>query len=118
MNDDNIIRVYKKLFNSVPAIGFLSRRKRILAYLTVTINAQQMLDAEEMNEEEALFVLSMLMRKNKNFQKAGMMAALNLPGLDKETLKPIGLLYANEVRKILNLAPVDDTNPAPYEQIE
>lgn len=118
MNDDNIIRVYKKLAKCVPAIGFLSRRKRILAYLAVTINAQQMLDTEEMSEAEALFVLSMLMRKNKNFQKAGMMAALNLPGLDKDTLKPIGLLYANEVRKNLNLALVDTTNPSPPEQIE
>lgn len=106
-DDDKIINIYKKLAKCVPSIGFMSRRKRILAYLTVTINAQQMLDTEEMSEEEALFILSMLMRKHKNFQKAGMMAALNLPSLDKDTLKPIGLLYANAVRKNINLAPID-----------
>ncbi len=110
-DDDKLLKIYKKLAKCVPSIGFMSRRKRILAYLTVTINAQQMLDTEEMSEDQALFILSMLMRKHKNFQKAGMMAALNLPSLDKDTLKPIGLLYANEVRKNLNLAPVVNVDP-------
>jgi hypothetical protein len=117
MNDaDNTIKAFEKLARCVPAIGFMSRRKRIFAYLVVTTNAQQMIDAEEISEAEALFVLSMLMRKHKNFQKAGMMVALNLPELDKNDLKPVGLKYANEVRKNLKLAPMDEKFASSPEQ--
>jgi len=104
---DNTIRAFEKLARSVPDIGFLSRRKRILAYLVVSTNAQRMVDNEEINEEEAIFILSLLMRKHRNFQKAAMMAALNLPKLDKEMIKPIDRKYLKEVRKHLKHAPVD-----------
>jgi hypothetical protein len=113
MNEEQAKKAFEKLVSCLPPIGFLSRKKRIFAYLVVTTNAQQMIDYDEINEAEALFVLSMLMRKNKNFQKAGMMAALNLSSLDESELKPIGFKYANEIRKNLKLAVISHTNSQP-----
>ena len=104
---DNAIKAFEKLARSVPDIGFMNRRKRVLAYLVVSTNAQRMIDNEEISEEEAVFILSLLMRKHRNFQKAAMMAALTLPKLDKEMIKPIDRKYLNEVRKHLKHAPVD-----------
>lgn len=104
---DKAIKAFEKLARSVPDIGFMSRRKRILAYLVVSTNAQRMIDNEEISEKEAIFLLSLLMRKHKNFQKAAMMAALNLSRLDKEMIKPLDRKYLNEVRKHLKHAPID-----------
>ncbi|MGR9099826.1 MAG: hypothetical protein ACU826_04590, partial [Gammaproteobacteria bacterium] len=68
--------------------------------------------AGQISEEEALFVLSLLMRKCKNFQKAGMMASLSLSTIGKGALKPVGLRYANEMRANMKLMPVGDgTSP-------
>ncbi len=106
-NADNAIKAFEKLARSVPDIGFLSRKKRVLAYLVVSTNAQRMIDNEEISEDEAIFILSLLMRKHRNFQKAAMMAALNLPKLDREMIKPIDRKYLNEVRKHLKHAPVE-----------
>ncbi len=104
---DNAIKAFEKLARSVPDIGFLSRKKRVLAYLVVSTNAQRMIDNGEISEEEAIFIFSLLMRKHRDFQKAAMMAALNLAKLDKEMIKPIDLKYLNEIRKHLKHAPVD-----------
>ena len=108
MNENNSTQAYKILFNNMPSIGFLSRKKRVLAYIKITAQTQEMIDAEEISEEEALFVLSLLMRKCKNFQKAGMMAALSLDNIGKGVLQPIGLRYANEMRANMKLMPIGD----------
>ena len=96
---DNSIQAFNKLCNHIPSIGFLSRTKRIRAYISVTNLAQKMIDNKEFTEEEALFVLSLMMRKHSDFQKAASMTALNLAQLGSEPFKPIGFLFANEMRK-------------------
>lgn len=101
------LQAYDTLLESVPSIGFLSRTKRIKAYLKVTETAQKLIDAEEINEEEALFMLSILSRKHGAFQKAVMMTALNLPKIDKKVLTPIGFRYVNEFRASLQMTPVE-----------
>ncbi len=104
---DKSIQAYDKLLQSIPAIGFLSRKKRINAYLKVTDITQKMIDEQEISEEHALFLLSILVRKCSAFQKATMMVALNLSNIDKKRLKPVGFKYANELRCSLQLLPVD-----------
>lgn len=101
------LEAYEQLSQSVPSIGFLSRTKRIKAYLTVTKLAQSLIDDEEVTEEEALFMLSILSRKHAAFQKAVMMTALNLAKIDKKALTPIGFHYVNEFRTSLQMTPVD-----------
>ena len=107
---DTSIQAYDKLNRSVPSIGFLSRKKRIAAYIKVTEITQHMIDEQEISEDHALFLLSILVRKCSPFQKATMMVALNLPNIDKKLLQPVGFKYANEFRCSLKLYPVDDDN--------
>lgn len=102
------LQAYEKLYESVPSIGFLSRKKRIAAYLTVTDQAQRMIDEQEISEEQALYLLSILARKCAAFQKAMMMTALNLTNIDRRQLKPVAFKYANEFRCSLQLYPVDE----------
>jgi len=102
LSADRAIRAFEELALNVPKIGFLNHQKRIRAYLTVSKNTQQMIDDGEINEEEALFILSLLMRKHKNFQKAAMMAALNFSKLDKKSMSSLDRKYLIEVRKHLN----------------
>ncbi len=104
---DASMQAYEKLLAQMPSIGFFSRKKRILAFLKVTAMAQEMIDEGEITVDHALFILSILSRKNPAFQKAAMMTALNLPKMQKRVLKPIGLQYANEFRCNLQLLPVD-----------
>ncbi len=66
-----------------------------------------MVDAGDTDDEEVQFVLSMLMRKNKNFQKAAMMTALNLQHIGSKPLSELGFKFANEVRNNLKLFSVD-----------
>ena len=105
---DKSLQAYDKLYQSIPAIGFLSRKKRIAAYLKVTGLAQRMIDDQEISEEQAFYLLSILVRKCAPFQKAMMMAALNLASIDRRLLQPVGFKYANEFRGSLQLLPVDD----------
>lgn len=107
---DKSLQAYDKLYLSIPSIGFLNRKKRIAAYLKVTEMTQQMIDEQEISEDHAIFLLSILVRKSPPFQKAAMMTALNLPNIDKKLLKPVGFKYANEFRCGLQLFPVDEDN--------
>ncbi len=100
------IAVYEKLHQSIPPIGFLNRKKRVIAYLTVTQLAQGLIDASELSEENALFVLSLLVRKNASFQKAAMMAALHLATIDRQSIAAVGFTYANAVRCNMKLLPI------------
>lgn len=109
MDADNSILAFNKLCQNVPAIGFLSRKKRIQAYIAVTNLAQELHDSGEISEEEALFVLSLMMRKHKNFQKAASIVSLNLASLGPRPFKPLGFQFANQMRANLKLSPVDDT---------
>ena len=59
------IAVYEKLYQRIPPIGFLSRKKRVMAYLTVTQLAQTLIDAGELSEDNAQFVLSLLVEKTR-----------------------------------------------------
>lgn len=104
---DKSFKAYDKLNNSIPSIGFLSRKKRIIAYIKVTKTAQLMVDNKEISEENAVFLLSILVRKVPSFQKAAMMVALNLPTMDKKILQSVGFRYANEMRCNLKMMPVD-----------
>jgi len=107
---DQSTEAYEKLLDNMPEIGFISRKKRIRAYIKITNMAQEMVDEQLISEENALFVLSMLGRKSANFQKATMMMVLNLPNFDIKLLKPIGFRYANERRCNLQMYPVDDNH--------
>ena len=109
-NPENAIKAFTELSNNVPAIGFFSRNKRIRAYIAVTNQVQKMIDSEQISQAEALFVLSLLVRKHQDFQKASMMVALNLPSLGSAPFKPIGFQYANELRVNLKMSPVEGEN--------
>ena len=105
---DKSLEAYDKLNNSVPSIGFLSRKKRAIAYIKVTKIAQQLIDDKELSEENVLYLLSTLVRKNASFQKAAMMVALNLANIDRKLIQPVGFKYANDMRCNLQITPVDD----------
>jgi hypothetical protein len=107
---DTSIQAYDKLYKSVPDIGFLNRKKRIRAYLKVTKIAQQLIDEEEISEDQALYLLSILVRKYSPFQKASMMTALNLSDIERKLISSIGFKYANDFRCSLKMMPVDYDN--------
>lgn len=106
MNTNDPVEVYEKLLENMPSIGFISRKKRIKAYIKVTKLAQEMVDAEEISEDEALFILSLMAKKSNTFRKAVTMTALNLNTIPKEAFKAVGFRYADEMRCNLNLHPV------------
>jgi hypothetical protein len=95
VNLDNAEKIFKILYSSMPSIGFLSRKKRILAFISVTRDLQSMIDAGDTDEEEAMFVLSMLMRKNKDFQKSALLTALNLQHIGNKSLTETAVKFAN-----------------------
>ncbi len=105
---DKSMKAYDKLYQNIPSIGFLNRKKRVAAFLKVTALAQQMIDDQEISEDHAIFLLSILVRKCATFQKAAMMAALNLASIDRSVIKPVGFKYANEMRCSLQMLPVDE----------
>ncbi len=107
---DTSIKAYEKLFKSVPAIGFLNRKKRIRAFLKVTKIAQQLIDDREISEDQALYLLSILVRKYSPFQKASMMTALNLSDIERKLISSVGFKYANDFRCSLKMMPVDYDN--------
>ena len=94
---------YDKLFKNMPAIGFISRKKRIQGYIQLTEIAQFMITNGEITDESALLVLSIMMRKCSDFQKAATMTALSLNSIEKNIIPPIGLKFIFEVRKNLSL---------------
>lgn len=104
---DKSIAAYEKLYQSIPSIGFLNRKKRVIAYLKVTKLAQELIDKGELSEDNAKYILSILVRKHAPFQKATMMAALNLSSIDKKLISSIGFQYANEFRGNMQMLPID-----------
>lgn len=102
------LEFYDTLCTTMPSIGFMSRKKRVYAYLDVTKKMQKLIDEQDISEENALFLLSVLVRKHSPFQKATMMAALNLANIDRKLIRPIGFRYANDFRCSLKMMPVDD----------
>lgn len=105
---DKSIEVYDTLYQSIPSIGFFSRKKRIIAYLKVTKIAQQMIDEKEISEENALYLLSILAQKSAVFQKAAMMTALNLATIDRKLIPAVSFKHANEMRCNLQMLPIDE----------
>ncbi len=101
--EQRITDAFNQLRKNMPSIGFLSRKKRIKAYIEITQITDYMLNHNEIDEESALFILSLLMRKCSAFQKAATMTALSLDSIGKEVLPPIGLKFSLEVRKNLSL---------------
>ncbi len=87
----------------MPSIGFINRNKRIKAYIKVTNFAQKMIASDEISEDEALFVLSIMAKKSNSFRKAITMTALSLETLPKGAVKAVGFKYANAMRINLNL---------------
>ena len=106
---DKSLEAYEQLYQSVPSIGFLSRKKRIIAYLKVTRLAQQMIDEQEISEDNVLYLLSILVRKYAPFQKAAMATMLSLANIDRKLISAVGFKYANELRTNLQMYPVDDS---------
>ncbi len=94
---------YEKLLKNMPSIGFINRKKRIKAYIQLTKIADYMIKTNEISEDEALFILSLLMRKCSAFQKAAMMTALTLNSIGKGIISPIGVKFSLDVRKNLSL---------------
>lgn len=105
---DKSLAAYDTLYNSMPSIGFLSRKKRVIAFLKVTKKAQKMIDDEELSEDNALFLLSILAKKTSQFQKSAMMSALHLATIDRKIISTIGFKYANEMRANIQMLPIDD----------
>ena len=101
--EENTTKAFEKLRENMPSIGFINRKKRIKGYIQITEIAQYMISNEEMTNEGALLILSVMMRKCSDFQKAAMMTALSLNTIGKNILSPIGLTFILEVRKNLNL---------------
>ena len=108
---DKSLKAFANLTDLMPPIGFFSQDKRLSAYILITDRVQRFLKNDTLTEEEAMFVLSLLVRKNKDFQKASMSTALSLHKLDFSYFSSIGISFANEVRKNTNFAPVDKTKP-------
>ncbi|MBE0471986.1 MAG: hypothetical protein IBX55_21065 [Methyloprofundus sp.] len=94
---------YEKLLKNMPSIGFINRKKRIKAYIQLAEIADYMIESNEINEDQALFIFSLLMRKCSNFQKAAMMTALTLNSIGKGVISPIGVKFSLDVRKNLSL---------------
>jgi len=94
---------YEKLLKNMPSIGFINRKKRIKAYIQLSEMAEYMIKNNEINEGEALFIFSLLMRKCSNFQKAATMTALTLNSIGKGVISPIGIKFSLDVRKNLSL---------------
>jgi len=103
-NADKITLAYEKLRENMPSIGFLSHKKRIKAYIEVTNIAEYMINSDEVSEEDALFILSMLMRKFARFQKAASMTAMSLENIGRKVMSPIGVKFAVAARRNLNLS--------------
>jgi len=105
---DKSLAAYDTLDKIMPSIGFLSRKKRVIAFVKVTKKVQQMLDDQEISVENALYLLSIMARKKADFQKSAMMTALNLTNIDSKLIPAIGFKYANEMRCNLQMLPVDE----------
>jgi len=105
---DKSLEAYDRLYKIMPSIGFLSRKKRVRAFLKVTKQAQQMIDEQMLSEDNALYLLSVLVRKSASFQKAAMMVALNLAQIDRKAISLVGFNYANNMRCNMQMMPVDD----------
>lgn len=101
--EESTTKAFEKLRENMPSIGFINRKKRIKGYIQISEIAQYMISNEEMTNEGALLILSVMMRKCSDFQKAAMMTALSLNTIGKNILSPIGLTFVLEVRKNLNL---------------
>lgn len=108
--EENTAIAFEKLRKNIPPIGFINRKKRIKAYIQLTEIAQFMITNAEMTDESALLILSLMMRKCSDFQKAAMMTALSLNAIEKNILSPIGLTFILEVRKNLNLPSTHHSN--------
>ncbi len=100
---------YDELLESMPSIGILSRKKRVIAFIKVTQTAQKLVDNDQLSEENCLYLLSVLARKCANFQKSSVMTALNLSTIDLKLIPAIGFKYANAMRCNLQMLPVDQT---------
>lgn len=124
MSEDNMSfeestsRAYDKLVENMPSIGIISRKKRVKAYIQVTKIAEYMITSEEITEESALLIFSIMMRKYADFQKSATMTALSLDSIAKNVLSPIGLKFALDVRRNLSLAPTHHTDYKPLEVID
>ncbi len=101
--EESTAEAFEKLRANMPSIGFINRKKRIKGYIQLTEVAQYMISSEEITDEGALLILSIMMRKCSDFQKAAMMTALSLNTIGKNVLSPIGLKFILEIRRNLNL---------------
>jgi hypothetical protein len=119
-NADKITLAYEKLRKIMPSIGILSRKKRIKAYIEITNIVDYMISADEISEEDALFILSMLMRKFAPFQKSASMTAMSLENIGRKVISPIGVQFAVAARRNLNLSetPHYQDVPVTEEEIE
>ena len=116
--EESTSRAYDKLAENMPSIGIINRKKRIKAYIQVTKIAEYMITSEEITDENALLIFSIMMRKYADFQKAATMTALSLDSIAKNVLSPIGLKFALDIRRNLSLAPTHHTDYKPLEVID
>jgi len=103
-NADKITLAYEKIRKNMPSIGFLSPKKRIKAYINITKVVEFMIQSDEISEQDALFIFSMLMRKFSQFQKAASMTAMSLDKIGRHVMPPIGVQFAVAARRNLNLS--------------
>jgi len=118
---DHITQAYEKVQNSMPSIGFLSRKKRIQGFIDVTKVTEYMITNGEISVQDAMFILSMLMRKLARFQKAATMTAMSLENIGRKVMSPIGVRFAVEARRNLSLPETphyQDVQPLAEEEVE
>ena len=87
------------LAEEVPDIGFLNRRRRIRSYLAVTGRVQAMIHRGLLTRQDALAVLAALCRDHRPFRSAATTAACRLYGITAVSLPPIGLAFAQGMRR-------------------
>jgi len=108
-NAEQSMQAYETLTKTLPSIGFLSQKKRIIAFLKVTKKAQEMIDKQDISEDNALFLISVMTKKIADFQKSAMTTAMHLATVNRKIIPAVGFKYANQMRANLQMLPVDDS---------
>lgn len=90
----NAMDIATQLNKEMPSIGFLSRAKRIKAFIFITARADELSNNDLDLSIEAI---SMLSHMNKSFGKAAMMIAININNMSAGSLFDTGWIMANEL---------------------
>jgi hypothetical protein len=105
MTHDDIL---KTLSDSLPNFEASSQENRIKVFEIAQEHIHHLIDDQLLNDDQAFFLISLLFNRNTNFKKSALMMAVCLDQIDTDYLHPIGLRFANEIRRDLGLEPVPE----------